>query len=77
MDARQLFRAYWGTFLYANVGEEWGIIKGTGYKKHENGERLVNPETGYYYVENNLEFGSILPDYTGGFRVDLRYKNLM
>ena len=76
MDARQLFRAYWGTFLYANVGEEWGIIKGTGYKKHENGERLVNPETGYYYVENNLEFGSILPDYTGGFRVDLRYKNL-
>ena len=34
MDAKDsLFRAYWGTFLYANVGEEWGIIQGTGYEK--------------------------------------------
>ena len=46
MDARSLFRAYWGTFLYANVGEEWGIIQGTGYKKHENGQRIVDPSTG-------------------------------
>ena len=76
MDARSLFRAYWGTYLYANVGEEWGIIQGTGYKKHENGERLVNLETGNYEYENNMEFGSVLPDATGGFRVDLRYKNL-
>ena len=25
--------------------------------------------------ENNMEFGSVLPDYTGGLRVDARYKN--
>ena len=75
MDARSLFRAYWGTFLYANVGEEWGIIQGTGYKKHENGQRIVDPSTGNYMYENNMEFGSVLPDYTGGLRVDARYKN--
>ena len=75
MDARSLFRAYWGTFLYANVGEEWGIIQGTGYKKHENGQRLVDPTTGNYLYENNMEFGSVLPDNTGGFRVDAKYKN--
>ena len=75
MDARSLFRAYWGTYLYANVGEEWGIIQGTGYKKHENGERLVDPTTGNYLYETNMEFGSVLPDNTGGFRVDARYKN--
>ena len=135
MDARSLFRAYWGTYLYANVGEEWGIIQGTGYKRYpgddfvdqngnglwdfidENGngvydfidendngvlddneryevyenwtdlngngaydgptnDRLVNTATGNFEYENNMEFGSVLPDYTGGFRVDLRYKNL-
>ena len=75
MEARSLFRAYWGTYLYANVGEEWGIIQGTGYAKHENGQRLVDPTTGNYVYENNMEFGSVLPDYTGGFRVDARYKN--
>ena len=75
MDARSLFRAYWGTYLYANVGEEWGIIQGTGYKKHEGGDRIVDPSTGNYVYENNMEFGSVLPDHTGGFRVDARYKN--
>ena len=75
MDARSLFRAYWGTFLYANVGEEWGIIQGTGYKKHENGQRLVDPTTGNYLYENNMDLGSVLPDNTGGFRVDAKYKN--
>ena len=75
MDARSLFRAYWGTYLYANVGEEWGIIQGTGYKKHANGERLVDPTTGNYLYETNMEFGSVLPDNTGGFRVDARYRN--
>ena len=75
LDARSLFRAYWGTYLYANVGEEWGIIQGTGYEKHANGQRIVNPETGNYVHENNMEFGSILPDYTGGFNIDIKYKN--
>ena len=75
LEARSLFRAYWGTYLYANVGEEWGIIQGTGYQKHENGERIINPETGNYVHENNMEFGSVLPDATGGFRVDAKYKN--
>jgi len=75
MDARSLFRAYWGTYLYANVGEEWGIIQGTGYKKHANGQRLVDPTTGNYLYETNMEFGSVLPDNTGGFRVDARYRN--
>ena len=75
LEARSLFRAYWGTYLYANVGEEWGIIQGTGYQKHENGERIINPATGNYVHENNMEFGSVLPDATGGFRVDAKYKN--
>ena len=74
MDARSLYRAYWGTFLYANVGEEWGIIQGTGYKSMK-WKRVVDPTTGNYMYENNMEFGSVLPDYTGGFRVDAQFKN--
>ena len=57
-------------------GETFTDLNGNDVYDGPTEDRLVNPETGYYYVENNLEFGSILPDYTGGFRVDLRYKNL-
>ena len=71
LESRQLFRAYWGTYLFANVGEEWGALKGSGYARHENGEPLL--VNGNYQSENNLWFGNVLPDYTGGFRMDFRY----
>jgi len=74
MEARQLFRAYWGTFLFAKVGEEWGAIKGAGYQQHENGERIITD--GNYITENNKWLGYVLPDATGGFRIDAKFKGL-
>ena len=74
MEARQLFRAYWGTFLFAKVGEEWGAIKGAGYQQHENGERIITD--GNYVTENNKWLGYVLPDATGGFRIDAKFKGL-
>ena len=46
-------------------------MKGSGYARHENGEPLL--VNGNYQSENNLWFGNVLPDYTGGFRMDFRY----
>ena len=74
LNSRLLESAYFGPQLYANAGEEWGKIIAGGYQEHENGGRIVNPN-GTYAVETGKDLGSVLPDWTGGFRADVSYKN--
>lgn len=59
--------------LYAEEGAEWGKIIGRGFALHENGQRLV--QDGFYVREANKDLGFFLPDFTGGFRLDTKYKN--
>lgn len=59
--------------VWATVGEQWGNVVGRGYQEHANGKRLI--EDGYYVRQGTKDLGHILPDYTGGFRLDVSWKN--
>lgn len=74
LTSRQLERAFFGVFLFAREGEEWGAIVAPGFETDDNGNRIVNPN-GAYSIENNKDLGYLLPDYTGGFRADVSFKN--
>lgn len=84
IDNRRLDGWGWGGFsINAPVGEEWGTMRGRGYAIYENendpndpanGQRIVN-ENGYVF-ENNKTIGSLLPDFTGGFRNTIVYKGI-
>ncbi|SMO36192.1 SusC/RagA family TonB-linked outer membrane protein [Fodinibius sediminis] len=57
------------------LNEEWGQLRGPGIRRNENGQPVVNPN-GLYAVEQNQYFGSVLPDWTGGFLNTFAYKGL-
>ncbi|MDX1617381.1 MAG: SusC/RagA family TonB-linked outer membrane protein, partial [Balneolaceae bacterium] len=73
LTSRQLERAYFGVFLFAREGEEWGSVVASGFQEDANGNRIV--EDGFYVRETNKDLGHISPDWTGGFRTDVSYKN--
>jgi TonB-linked SusC/RagA family outer membrane protein len=56
------------------LGQEWGQLRGTGFARDEEGNRIINPNGSYAY-EADQSFGSILPDFTGGFVNTINYKN--
>ena len=56
-----------GISINAPVGGEWGTFKGTGFKYHANGQKIIS-EDGLYVKQTNQELGGFLPDFTGGFR---------
>ena len=59
------------------VDEEWGQIRGAGIRRTDDGTPIIaNPQTGAYAVEQNQNYGSVLPDWTGGFLNTLSYKGL-
>lgn len=79
ITTRLLESGFFGAALFAEEGREWGNIVTTGsyggYSIHEGtGKPIVN-SNGRYAIENNKDLGNILPDWTGGFRADINYKN--
>lgn len=54
-------------------GKEWGQLVGTGYMTDANGNRILNSD-GTYAFETGKNFGSVLPEFTGGFYNSLSYK---
>ncbi|MER3463416.1 MAG: hypothetical protein C4329_02350 [Chitinophagaceae bacterium] len=66
--------AFGVTTLYNKVGSPWGELHGIGIKRL-NGNPVLNND-GTYAVDNDVNFGSILPDYTGGFFTSFNYKNI-
>lgn len=66
-----------GVSLNAREGQAWGALVGSDYVYYEGtDQRVVDPETGYYLTESNKVIGNALPDWIGGVRNTLRYKNL-
>jgi TonB-linked SusC/RagA family outer membrane protein len=56
------------------AGERWGQLRGKSIQKIDG--KPVIDENGLYLPTENLEsFGSVLPDFTGGFLNNIRYKN--
>ena len=69
-----------GAFGFATIvnkdsGATWGQLRGTGILKNANGVPILNADGTYQPVLNDY-FGSVLPDFTGGFFNSFSYKNL-
>ncbi|QIY92341.1 SusC/RagA family TonB-linked outer membrane protein [Chryseobacterium gallinarum] len=66
-------------FNYVSIlqkeGLEWGQLYGTGIKRDVNGNPVINSR-GLYEYEPNKAFGSILPEFTGGFYNTFSYKGI-
>jgi TonB-linked SusC/RagA family outer membrane protein len=57
------------------LGNQWGQLRGTGFARDDNGNKILQPN-GLYKTVNNQFFGSVLPDFTGGFLNRFSYKGL-
>ncbi|RLD69409.1 MAG: SusC/RagA family TonB-linked outer membrane protein [Bacteroidetes bacterium] len=78
LDNLQLGTFQQGITLNAMPGEPYGVIYGTDYTYHENGERLVDPTNGQYLPTSTSDnvIGNPNPDWNGGLNNAFRYKNL-
>ena len=59
--------ATFGPTLRAIEGQQWGQLYGRGIKRDGAGNALLNSD-GTYVYDANTRFGSVLPDFTGGFQ---------
>lgn len=66
----------WDVSINNMVGQPNGVIKGTDYVYHENGQPMVN-ENGYYMItESGSEIiGNVNPDWNAGLNNSFSYKN--
>jgi TonB dependent receptor len=53
----------------------WGQLRGNGIVYNESGQPLLNDDGTYQFAPNQY-FGTVLPDFTGGFVNTIRYKGL-
>ena len=77
MDYFELEKATWcGVSVGAEVGENYGSIIGKDFKRNEQGQLLINPESGLPFVDENTHtLGNASWDWTGGFYSTFTYKN--
>jgi TonB-linked SusC/RagA family outer membrane protein len=59
--------ASFGPTLRAIEGQQWGQLYGHGIKRDAGGNALLNTD-GTYVYDNNVDFGSVLPEFTGGLQ---------
>ena len=78
MDMFELEKAPWlDVQVAAMVGEDFGSIVGPDFKRNENGDILIDPQTGLpQYDKNNHVLGNASWDWTGGLSTTIGYKNL-
>lgn len=60
----------------SEIGQEWGQLHGTGIKRI-NGQPVLNSD-GLYVSQADVNYGSVLPDYTGGVQSSFNiFKNFI
>lgn len=72
----QLASVQGGISIGAQTGEPYGVIRGTGYVYHDNGERIVGQNGQYLHSPTTTVIGNMNPDWNGGIRNSISYKNL-
>ncbi|CCY01499.1 tonB-linked outer membrane protein SusC/RagA family [Prevotella sp. CAG:924] len=77
MDMFELEKASWlDVQIAAKVGENFGSIVGPDFVRNENGDILIDPQTGLpEYDKSNHVLGNASWDWTGGISTALHYKN--
>jgi len=76
LENLQLASLQGGVTINARVGEPYGVIQGTDYVYHENGQPIVG-SNGYYLrteTSDNI-LGDINPDWNAGINNAFSYKN--
>ncbi|WP_245683911.1 SusC/RagA family TonB-linked outer membrane protein [Rhodohalobacter halophilus] len=64
------------TYLNSYEGEPFGSIVGRGYQRDEaTGQILLDDNNLPLYTDGTTNFGSALPDFTGGFQNVFNYRN--
>lgn len=64
----------WGVNISAVPGESFGVIRGSAYKRDDNGNVVVN-SNGMPTFIGQQEIGNITPDWVGGITNTFNYKN--
>lgn len=60
----------------AMCGESYSVIMGTDYVFDDNGNKMINPQTGLYLsTDGSVNLGSVYPDFTGGWSNTFRIGN--
>ena len=77
MDWFELEKATWcGVSVGAEVGKDYGSIKGIDFKRTEDGQFIINEKTGLPEIdEQTRTLGNSSWDWTGGFYSTFTYKN--
>ena len=77
MNWFELEKATWcGVSVGAEVDENYGAIKGKDFKRTENGEVIINGDTGLPEIDDQTHIiGNASWDWTGGFYSTFTYKN--
>jgi TonB-linked SusC/RagA family outer membrane protein len=71
----QLSGGWSGLQIKAAPEEEYGLY-GTGWKRNDDGEIIINPYTGLREIEPNQRLGDIYPDWIMGVNNSFSYKGL-
>ncbi|WP_196885247.1 SusC/RagA family TonB-linked outer membrane protein [Aureivirga sp. CE67] len=66
-----------GVTINAMIGQAYGVIQGTDYVYHENGQKIVDEDTGYYLRTTTSDnvIGNVTPDWNAGITNSLSYKD--
>jgi TonB-linked SusC/RagA family outer membrane protein len=62
---------------YHVEGKEWGQLRGQKILRNEDGIPILNANGTYKATTAPEDYGSVLPDFTGGFLNNLSYKNFL
>lgn len=73
----QLGRFQGGVTIQATKGQPYGVLYGTDYLYDDSGNKLVDPDTGYYMATStsNNVIGDTNPDWLMGISNSFTYKN--
>ncbi len=68
------FSGSFAAYTVNAVGEPWGQLFGGGVQRNENGIPVLTAD-GFFIRQPEVNFGSVLPDFTGGVQNSLTFKN--
>lgn len=75
VESIQISSGIFGVSLQARTGQPYQMLIGKDYAVDDKGNRLVDANGSYIATDNVVPLGSVLPDFNGGFRTGIKYKN--
>ena len=61
-------------YVYAEVGKPYAYMRGLGVARDSLGRMLIEDGGSLFLKDNDMAFGTAIPDWMGGFRNSFKYK---